>query len=71
MEEKFKAKSVIDIFAYRSSKALASLLVIALEFFFVSSIDRVVTLLLIFIFSLWVFAVIALYAKEERSSAML
>jgi len=71
IEEKFKSKSVIDIFAYRSSKALASILIIALEFFFISSIEKVVTCLLIFIFFLWVFSVITLYVKEEKSSAIL
>ena len=32
MEEKFRAKSVIDVFAYRTSRSLASLLVLGLQY---------------------------------------
>ena len=32
IEEKFRAKSVIDVFAYRTSKSIASLLVLALQY---------------------------------------
>jgi len=34
MEEKFKAKSIIDVFSYRSAKALASLFVISMQIFY-------------------------------------
>ena len=65
MEEKFKAKSVIDIFAYRSSKAIASLSVIVLEFFFLAHTQRVISILLFIIFALWTLSVVALYKTEK------
>ena len=60
-EEKFKAKAVIDVFAYRSSKALASCLVLFLPF---AAISWGALLL----FCLWACSSVFLL-KEDASSA--
>ena len=44
-EEKFKAKAIIDVFAYRSSKAVASLIIIALQ---VLQLDPISTVSLLY-----------------------
>ena len=39
INEKFKAKAIIDVFAYRSSKALASLLILGLSAIYSQRLD--------------------------------
>jgi AAA family ATP:ADP antiporter len=53
-DEKFRAKSVIDVFAYRTSKALSSLTIIAFTSFMNSQSLAWVTLILCF---LWIMSV--------------
>ncbi|MCH9621955.1 MAG: hypothetical protein S4CHLAM20_13860 [Chlamydiia bacterium] len=63
VEEKFKAKSVIDVFAYRSSKGLASLIILGLSSVFANNIISLLTISLLIIFVVWVYAVVSM--KEE------
>ncbi len=51
--EKKNAKAVVDVFAYRSSKGIASLLVIGLQSFFASSLLLVCCWSVVGIFALW------------------
>lgn len=62
-DEKFRAKAVIDVFAYRSSKALASLLILGLQAFFTSHILTVLNWSGILLLSLWIFIVIYLFKE--------
>ena len=38
VEEKFKAKAIIDVFTYRSAKAVASLIILLLQYLFLKNI---------------------------------
>jgi ATP/ADP translocase len=57
VEEKFKAKAVIDVFAYRSSKALASFAILFLQWMQIKNKGGVLSLILLSLFIIWVFAV--------------
>jgi AAA family ATP:ADP antiporter len=65
-EEKFKAKAVIDVFAHRSSKALASL---AILFFQLVHLTSLISWCLLSIFLLWLGTVMILFKKQEALSA--
>jgi len=65
LDEKFRAKAVIDVFAYRSAKALASFLIIAFQLFLSSSLIQVVSISSILIFFLWAVLVSRLLKKED------
>lgn len=64
-EEKFQAKAVIDVFIHRSSKALASFLILFFQMFGKERSQSVMGFLLLLIFSLWVFIAYRLLKKEE------
>ena len=48
--EKFQAKAIIDVFAYRSSKALGSFLILGLGYFSSKDITSLITLSILCIF---------------------
>ncbi len=52
-DEKFRAKAVIDIFAYRSAKALASFLILALQVFFID-VSPILTYTTLGLSGLWI-----------------
>ena len=62
-EEKFKAKAVIDVFAFRSSKALGSFAIIVMQWLNMTMINQVISWSLLVIFSLWIF----LLAKQTST----
>ncbi|MBI3212084.1 MAG: hypothetical protein HYZ47_05350, partial [Simkania negevensis] len=66
--EKFKAKAVIDIFAYRSAKALASLFVIGLEFFCPLHLPYAFSWGPFFFFLLWLFGVYQMFKPEKEGA---
>ncbi len=57
LDEKFRAKSVIDVFAYRSSKALVSLGILGLQSFAGVYLFSVIDYVSVSIFILWMCAV--------------
>lgn len=64
-EEKFHAKAVIDVFAYRASKALASFLIFAMR-----SVGDVIFLInwsLVLIFICWFFSAFFLVQKDKKT----
>jgi ATP:ADP antiporter, AAA family len=67
MEEKFKAKAVIDIFAYRSSRGFASILIIGLQILHLDPISRWISTAAILLFSTWLVTVSLLYKNNESS----
>lgn len=69
VDEKFKAKAIIDVFAYRTSKAAASLLIIALQYFVVVRLDLFLSWSVVAIFTVWMVSVVFLfkYYDEEVS----
>jgi len=66
--EKFQAKAVIDVFAYRTSKAVASFIVIALQAFSITYLVSYVSIILIFLCTLWIFTVTKLFRLEKAAS---
>lgn len=66
LEEKFKAKAVIDVFAYRSSKALSSLFVLGLQLLALPSVTQIVSWAMLLIFILWLLSVLFLFKSKEK-----
>lgn len=64
-DEKFRAKAVIDIFAYRSSKALASFLILGLQFFFLPHLGATLTWAAFAIYLFWI-GIVLKYFKEQE-----
>ncbi len=70
VDEKFKAKAIIDVFAYRTSKAVASLIVLCLQFITWIHLDTLLSWGAILIFSAWTIAVACMfkyYYKEVET----
>ncbi|GAB4185144.1 MAG: hypothetical protein Tsb0015_01840 [Simkaniaceae bacterium] len=66
IHEKFHAKALIDVFAYRTSKALASFLVLFMQSISISFVP-LLTIGNIMIFGLWIFASVYLYREGEEA----
>jgi ATP/ADP translocase len=66
VEQKFKAKAIIDVFAYRSSKAVASLLILGLGFVYGNNIASFLTFSVISIFILWIYSVFSMKETFEK-----
>ena len=63
-DEKFRAKAFIDVFAYRSAKAFASLLILLLQFATSISLLSCLSVGVILLFIFWGLMVIRLFKKE-------
>ncbi|MCI5052331.1 MAG: hypothetical protein MRY21_04240 [Simkaniaceae bacterium] len=70
IEEKFKAKAVIDIFVYRTSKALASLIVLALELFFIQYLDALISWGVLLLFTIWFSMVYFTFKRHPLSKQL-
>lgn len=70
VEEKFKAKAVIDVFAYRSSKALASFAILFLQWMQIKNKGGVLSLILLCLFIIWVFAVSVQLKSSEGQTKL-
>lgn len=67
-EEKFRAKSIIDVFAYRSSKALSAFLILVLQTVFVSSqLSYSLTLVNIAIMASWLLIISRLFVHKPSA----
>jgi AAA family ATP:ADP antiporter len=58
-DEKFRAKAVIDIFAYRSSKALASFLILAIPY------ALALSSILAVLYLIWLFVVLKYFRQQD------
>ena len=65
VEEKFLGKAVIDVFVYRTSKAVASCCIIGLGFFTSLKLSTLITQVLLFIFILWCLTVVFLLGRKK------
>lgn len=63
LDEKFRAKAIIDVFAYRSSKALVSICILSLQFLVSTEILGIVSSLSIAVFLGWIAVVLFLLRK--------
>lgn len=66
LDEKYRAKAIIDVFAYRSSKALASFLLIGLQAFFGMQVYALSNYFLLAVFVAWGF-VVAFMLKQKTA----
>jgi len=66
VEEKFKAKAIIDVFVYRSAKAIASAVVIVLQLVLPLSLLTAFTWTHVAFFTAWILLVF-LYFKEHKA----
>ena len=64
LDEKYRAKAIIDVFAYRSSKALVSIAIIGLQFFSNTAILSYVSSASVAVFVLWIAVVWFLLRKH-------
>ena len=64
-DEKFRAKAVIDVFAYRSSKALASFLILGLQFLFLPYLGSMLTWAVLGIYLFWIWIVLKYFKEHE------
>lgn len=68
-EEKFQAKAIIDVFAYRTAKALASLLVISMQFYLARDLHPAYLYVPCFLYITWIVSVYFMM-KEERGFSL-
>lgn len=66
-DEKFRAKAVIDVFAYRTSKAAASLLLLTLQFWVGAQVFTLTSTIALAIFALWLATVALLFRKAPMT----
>lgn len=71
VNEKFKAKAVIDVFAYRSSKALSSFLILGLQAIFATSLTTIISWALLVIFFIWTLTAALLFKKQDVAARVL
>lgn len=67
VDEKFKAKAIIDVFAYRSAKACASLCILGLQALTITSLNLYISWVLFTIFLLWMLSVTLQFKHYHRS----
>ena len=67
VEEKFQGRAVIDVFVYRTSKALASLCIIGFGSLTTFNLSPIITKVLFFLFGLWSITVIFLLKSEANA----
>ncbi len=68
-DEKFRAKAVIDVFAYRSSKAVASAIILGLQAMLGTAFLSILNWGSILLFILWMGIVVVLLKEPEQSIA--
>lgn len=68
-EQKIRAKAVIDIFAYRSAKAMTSSLILILQFFAFTELLSVLSWVLLGIFITWI-SMVAFFLRKKQMQAL-
>lgn len=63
LDEKFRAKAIIDVFAYRSSKALVSLSMLLFQFLAGAYLLQIASLLSIAVFCAWILTITFFFKK--------
>lgn len=65
-EEKFKAKSIIDVFAHRSAKALASFVILSFQLL---NLAPYISWILLFTFVIWLTTVLLMFKNQDLQTA--
>lgn len=71
VDEKFKAKAIIDVFAYRTAKAISSFIILGLQVFFIESLSTIISWVLLIIFSLWAVISLLLFKRQDDAARVL
>ena len=66
VDEKFKAKAIIDVFAYRTAKAFASLIILGFGFITSINLNTLLSYGVLLIFLAWMVAVLVLFKHYYR-----
>ena len=66
LDEKYRAKAIIDVFAYRAAKAVASLFLISLQNIKVVNILLLVSIFSLIIYFLWSRVVVSMFKKHKE-----
>lgn len=61
VDEKFKAKAIIDVFIYRTSKAFASLFILVIQIIAPLALNHLLSWTLVWIFVLWIVVVLTMF----------
>ena len=69
-DEKFKAKAIIDVFAYRSAKALASVFVIGMQVLSPAKLPFAYSWGPLTLFLVWIFAVFMFLKKPAQEKLL-
>ena len=67
VEDKFKAKAIIDVFAYRSSKACASLVILGLSTFAANHLLEYLTWGVFILYGCWLTLVLTLFSYYDKA----
>jgi len=70
MEEKFRAKALIDVFMYRGAKVFASFFVLALQIFFSESVMGLLSWINVGLFVIWCFVVSSIRENYQDALAV-
>ena len=70
MEEKFRAKALIDVFMYRGAKVFASFFVLALQIFFSDSVVSLLSWVNVSLFVIWCFVVSSIRDSYQDVSVL-
>lgn len=71
LDEKYRAKAIIDVFAYRTSKALVSLVVLVLQAIAGAALLPLLNLTAIAVFVAWILVVLLLLRKTMPAHGMI
>ena len=66
LDEKYRAKAIIDVFAYRSAKAIASLFLIFMQNITGLNIVLLISVISMVIYFLWIRVVSVMFKKHEK-----
>jgi len=66
LDEKYRAKAFIDVFAYRSSKAVLSLVILGLQYWVANQLLELSALISIFLFAFWFLFVVLFLQLDEK-----
>lgn len=64
-DEKFRAKAIIDVFAHRSSKAIASVLILGIQFWAGTQTHLILSWTSVAIFILWCYTVVRMFKTYD------
>ncbi|MEN9654773.1 MAG: hypothetical protein RL235_885 [Chlamydiota bacterium] len=71
IDEKFRAKAFIDVFAYRGAKAVVSIALLAIQWWVGKAIFGITGIFSIAIFAIWIAFILAIFRRAESAETVL